>query len=394
MQIKHFMSVCWFEVGHGFDSCTDEVKSQQFIYESMKHARANRTVNHPLTYEVIDCPGFFDTDVVLSKAKESELFNDNIKKCIHLTKHGISAYLLLIPRDRMSAYHAASIRFIMEYFPYEAKKYVWLILTKSGQATKHDILNELANPQSRKQEASKLVQKFVIDIDQRLITTECVDVRNTVPYREQILQAVYQTHVDNDGPYAGNGIWNALKSQLAAYQKQQEEQMKQKQKIEILAKQNEAIIHDNRKKEIWMWTGTAIAVLIAAIVIGYGIRRYNDDTTKLTSELSRKSNQLSDTKSKLSDTKTKLSDTKTQLVVTKEKLDKSETYTETLKGTIKKLRKPSCFAGSNTFLLIELTINVCVRYNYVTYRSVIMFNRKVHDGQKYGSLINIMGITI
>eukprot|EP01084_Bolivina_argentea_P149197 260674_1 len=385
-----------FEVSGGFDSCTDEVQSEQFIYETDTGDQKSQ----PLHYEVIDCPGFFDTDVVLTKMNESDIFNDNIKKCIHLTKNGISAYFLLIPYTRMSAYHAASIKFIMEYFPNDAKKYVWLIMTKAGKLTKDDILTDLENPQSKKKEATKLLHKFVIDIDHRLITTECVNVINIQHYREHLLQSVYQTHADNNGPYIGNGIWNALKSQLDAYEKQQALQQEQEQKLQELTKQNEQIIHQNRKNEIWVWSTTAIGVIIAALVVGYTVRRYSNDKfkwegatavlqKKLEEEASKAKNAkdaasnlqnvnkalqlqntnnyntLQHTKSKLKNYKNALKDTTSQLHNAKDATSKLKNSKDVLQKKLTQNEKlleeslASCFSGLNTLLIKKHTGEIC-----------------------------------
>eukprot|EP01083_Nonionella_stella_P252830 870675_1 len=123
-----------FEVNDDPDSCTTEITSNTFKYE---------IDGKQLTFQVIDYPGFFDTEGVLSKVKgyfntvphKLAVVYENIQKCVELKNKQISVFLFVVPNMRLTTDYQKSIEFMKDYFIQKASKHVMYVFSKSKGKT-------------------------------------------------------------------------------------------------------------------------------------------------------------------------------------------------------------------------------------------------------------------
>eukprot|EP01083_Nonionella_stella_P268671 908526_1 len=202
-----------FEVNDDPDSCTKEIKSHTFHH---------RIEGNDLRFQVIDCPGFFDTDTVLSTAKrffntvphQLSVIHENIQKCIDLKNKQISVFLFVVPGvGRLNTDFRKSIEFMRDYFIQKASKHVIYVFSKSKGKTEEDIMCILRENKRNNKKASALILDYLMKINNNCVTTECERAGvNFNQMRYKVLCKIYKSHITN-GVCEGAVMWNAIQEQ-------------------------------------------------------------------------------------------------------------------------------------------------------------------------------------
>eukprot|EP01083_Nonionella_stella_P064043 166579_1 len=202
-----------FEVNDDPDSCTKEIKSHTFHH---------RIEGKDLRFQVIDCPGFFDTDTVLSTAKrffntvphQLSVIHENIQKCIDLKNKQISVFLFVVPGvGRLNTDFRKSIEFMRDYFIQKASKHVIYVFSKAKGKTEEDIMRTLRANKRNKKQASTLILDYLMKINNNCVTTECERAGvNFNQMRDKVLRKIYESHRTN-GVCEGAVMWNSIQEQ-------------------------------------------------------------------------------------------------------------------------------------------------------------------------------------
>eukprot|EP01084_Bolivina_argentea_P219776 372649_1 len=196
-----------FEVNDfGMDSKTQEISSATFSY-SMN--------NEQLLFEVIDTPGFFDTqhETAIDKTIHTmKTFAKDIRRCRELTVNGIDVFLLVIPMGPLTDVHKNTIKFMKTYFDKEACKHVILVISKSKGYNIEILLQNIKNKQKQQKAASDVLMQFLEIIDERCIATECEkDDHISKQSRQTILNAVRARVLANKASYYGD-MWKEFET--------------------------------------------------------------------------------------------------------------------------------------------------------------------------------------
>eukprot|EP01083_Nonionella_stella_P180155 641659_1 len=204
-----------FEVNDDPDSCTKEIQSHTFRYQ---------IEGNDLRFQVIDCPGFFDTRNVLSTTKsffnavphQLAVIHQNIQRCMELKNKQISVFLFLVPwgqRLTEDNQFRKSIAFMRDYFIQKASKHVIYVFSKSKGKTEEDIMCILRENKRNNKKASALILDYLMKINNNCVTTECERAGvNFNQMRYKVLCKIYKSHITN-GVCEGAVMWNAIQEQ-------------------------------------------------------------------------------------------------------------------------------------------------------------------------------------
>eukprot|EP01083_Nonionella_stella_P180156 641661_1 len=204
-----------FEVNDDPDSCTKEIQSHTFRYQ---------IEGNDLRFQVIDCPGFFDTRNVLSTTKsffnavphQLAVIHQNIQRCMELKNKQISVFLFLVPwgqRLTEDNQFRKSIAFMRDYFIQKASKHVIYVFSKSKGKTEEDIMCILRENKRNNKKASALILDYLMKINNNCVTTECERAGvNFNQMRDKVLRKIYESHRTN-GVCEGAVMWNSIQEQ-------------------------------------------------------------------------------------------------------------------------------------------------------------------------------------
>ena len=199
-----------FEVNDGYDSVTQETQVVSFRYTN---------TNKELQFEIIDSPGFFDTNIVLQKINKVEAFARDIEKCIDLTKSGISVFLFVIPVGRLLPSYHKSIQFMRDYFNKDASNHVIFVFSKCRGQSVDTILQRMRSNSGKRGLATDLVLNYLSLIDNKCVSSECyMSDDNKRQCRDKILSKIYDIHAEH-GLFYRNVMWEAFQEQKRRYKR-------------------------------------------------------------------------------------------------------------------------------------------------------------------------------
>uniref|UniRef100_A0A8C6WF04 AIG1-type G domain-containing protein n=1 Tax=Neogobius melanostomus TaxID=47308 RepID=A0A8C6WF04_9GOBI len=170
-----------FTVNHSANSQTQFCQSE------------NKIINGT-NIQLVDTPGFFDTD----KQKDTEL-KDELLKCIIECAPGAHAFLLTLKVEKFTAQEEAVVEQMMNYFSKEALKFTTVMFTHGDQLPKGMKIEEWVKENKA---LNDLVQKCggrCCVIDNKYWINSQDQYRNNQNQIKQLLETIYKTIEENEG---------------------------------------------------------------------------------------------------------------------------------------------------------------------------------------------------
>eukprot|EP01084_Bolivina_argentea_P192286 330128_1 len=175
-----------FKISDGLDSCTQQSQSELFSYEIN---------NKDIKFEITDTPGWFDADNDRLPSINTMLMK--INECIQISETGITAFIIVIPWERISIDTEQSIYFMRDCFDSTQLKHVWMIFTKCHKTRNiGEILQLLLEQKNKGRNASGLIYNYSQQINEQCFATDTQnnDEKENIQIRENILSQIHSIY--------------------------------------------------------------------------------------------------------------------------------------------------------------------------------------------------------
>uniref|UniRef100_A0A8C6WLD2 AIG1-type G domain-containing protein n=1 Tax=Neogobius melanostomus TaxID=47308 RepID=A0A8C6WLD2_9GOBI len=242
-----------FSEGHSANSETQSCQSKNKIIDG-------------INVQLVDTPGFFDTD----KQKGTKL-KDELLKCIIKCAPGPHAFLLMLKVERYTSQEEAVVDQMIEYFSEEALKITTVMFTDGDQLPEGTKIEEWVQENESLQ---KLVQKCggrCCVIDNKYWNNSQDTYRNNQHQIKQLLEIIKKTMEENKGHCHTNEIL----LNVAEMKEREEDRL-----VRYLVKQFSPDISEesfNQEVNISVftklkenWVGVTVGALFGAFVGGLG----------------------------------------------------------------------------------------------------------------------------
>jgi len=176
-----------FKIGGGFDSCTQQSSSHTFSFE----------IDHnEIRFEITDTPGWFDADGG-QRLPSVQAMLRKIDQCLDISNNGITAFIIVVPFERISIDTEQAIYFMRDCFDSTQLKHVWMCFTKCPNvSTVDEILHSLLEQKTKGRAASGLVYNYAQQLNEQCfaIDTQGDDEKEQHQQRRTVLTTMYHIY--------------------------------------------------------------------------------------------------------------------------------------------------------------------------------------------------------
>ncbi|KAK7909356.1 hypothetical protein WMY93_014040 [Mugilogobius chulae] len=216
--------------------------------------------------QLVDTPGFFDTDPYSSE------LTDEILKCVVGCAPGPHAFLLVMKMEKFTLMEQLTVALVLKYFSAEALNYTTVVFTRGDDLAPGKKIEDWVDDNK---DLKNLVQKcggrcHVFD-NKYWNNSHDKDYRNNQYQLQQLLQTIDRTVEENRGYYTTEMLQEV-------HMKIQEEAKKIKESSpeiiseeQIQQKAKEIVLSFLKKHKKGLIIGVVVGAFIGGLVVGFGV---------------------------------------------------------------------------------------------------------------------------